>query len=145
MNSETLAKEFTKVSGADIKDIIFMAAVNAIERTEYEMNEAHKAEDEAASTEISDNEKAQEENSENDQPKLIVIHSDKNCDSHDEYEEIHENNECYEDAADEEIHEEVHESAFTKAEEPEENKIDAVITMEDFREAYRNIKNRYAN
>ncbi|MEO2682630.1 hypothetical protein [Clostridium butyricum] len=35
------------------------------------------------------------------------------------------------------------ESAFTKAEEPEQNSTDAVVTMDDFREAYRNIKNRY--
>ena len=33
-----IAKEFTKVSGADIKDIIFMAAVNAIERVERKKN-----------------------------------------------------------------------------------------------------------
>lgn len=32
VNEEILSKEFTDVSGADIKDIVFMAAVNALER-----------------------------------------------------------------------------------------------------------------
>ena len=136
VNSEALAKEFTKVSGADIKDIIFIAAVNAIERSEKEKN--HKQEEIIKSV-VYDEDKNEhapdlfldkeenDQNKDNIKPKLIVVDAEKEAAF--DYEEELQN----------------HESAFTKAEEPEENSIDTVVTMDDFREAYRNIKNRYVH
>ncbi len=165
VNSESLAKEFTKVSGADIKDIIFMAAVNAIERVEREKN--NKQEESIKS--VVYNEESDEipelflgkddaeETSDNMKPKLIVINAEKevaadmedieeNLDE-DEFTQTSDNGmeQSYQSESGNKLAEFQHESAFTKAEEPDENTIDAVVTMDDFREAYRNIKNRYVN
>lgn len=157
VNSEVLAKEFTKVSGADIKDIIFIAAVNAIERSEKEKN--HKQEeiiksvvydedknenkDEHAPDLFLDKEE-NDQNKDNIKPKLIVVDAEKEAafDYEDEEEIIE--TDC---TNLKEVQEELsnHESAFTKAEEPEESSIDTVVTMDDFREAYRNIRNRYVH
>lgn len=126
VNSEVLAKEFTNVSGADIKDIIFMAAVNAIERTEKEINR---------------------EEDKKDENKFIVINAEKEVAADESEEENSEyESEQNENTAPKEIEKENHhESAFTDAEEPEENGIYTIVTMDDFREAYRNIKNRYVS
>ncbi|WP_294403190.1 ATP-binding protein [uncultured Clostridium sp.] len=170
VDSEVLAKEFTKVSGADIKDIIFMAAVNAIERAEKEKNDKQE---ELIKSVVYDEKEAEEKSeedfvgeseelpdlfldSEDDEiaektaAKLIVINAEKEIAAEEDEdskkdeceftETENDNNEADREAVCEEKH---HISAFTKAEEPEENGIDTIVTMEDFREAYRNIKNRY--
>ena len=159
VNSEVLAQEFTKVSGADIKDIIFMAAINAIERKEKENNEKQekliksvvydeekKAENECISG-LATDEEDHNKSEDNIQPKLIVINAEKeiaaDCEDNEEY--IESSDDVFDEISEEKEESKMteQESAFTKAEEPEQNSTDAVVTMDDFREAYRNIKNRY--
>lgn len=158
VNSEILAQEFTEVSGADIKDIIFMAAINAIERTESENNERQEKlirsvvydennilENESASDLC--NEKENDESQEEIQSKLIVMEAQEeiaaDCEREDEY--VESSDEVFDGINEEKEDSKTieDESLFIKEEESEENSIDAIVTMTDFREAYRNIKNRY--
>lgn len=157
INSEVLAKEFTKVSGADIKDIIFMAAVNAIERTEKEKNERQeeiirsvvynegKNNEDEKSSDLSLTTEEKVETSNNDEPKLIVINAEKEValdeDINEESNDA-QNNDLKVKTIEKEA---CNESEPNKSEESKENSIDVVITIDDFREAYRNIKNRYVN
>lgn len=141
ITSETLAKEFTNVSGADIKDIIFMAAVTALERCE---NEKAHIEDEVCDEE----------------PNIELFqHNEKNHDE--EEDEVREeaediDNKIYVDAEkiinDDDIEAE-YEAAVTveeneeteEASKEEEDDSNQFVTMEDFRTAYNDIKNRYRN
>ena len=155
VNSELLAKELTKVSGADIKDIIFMAAINAIERSENEKN--HKQEESIRSVVYDENENTSEYlhkelaldeektvvDEDSIRQKLIVINKENEVAAdYDHEKEIIESNGIDLD----EIQEELTQSkvAITKTNELDEDIRDVVVTMDDFREAYRNIKNRYA-
>ena len=157
INSEVLAKEFTEVSGADIKDIIFMAAVNAIERTEKEKNERQediirsvvynndKNNEDKKSSDSFLNTKEKSEVSNNDQPKLIVINAEKEV-ALDKCINEESNNAQNKDLKAKTIEKESYnENASIKVKEQDENSMNAIITIDDFREAYRNIKNRYAN
>ena len=150
VNSEALAKEFTKVSGADIKDIIFMAAINAIERSEKEQNAKQEEiiksvvynEDKCYDEQdLSLNKEDNNDHEENNKPKLIVINAEKEVavDSYDE--EMNENSAIDLDEIEEELPQP--KDVITKTEESEENSMEVAVTMDDFREAYRNIKNRY--
>ena len=151
VNSEALAKEFTKVSGADIKDIIFMAAINAIERSEKEQNAkqeeiiksvVYKEDKYYDEQDLSLNKEDNNEYEGNNKPKLIVINAEKvvAIDSYVE-EEMKKNTVFDLDEIEEELPQP--KDVITKTEESEENSMEVAVTMDDFREAYRNIKYRY--
>lgn len=155
VNSEVLAKEFTDVSGADIKDIIFMAAVTALERCEKDKIENKEdSEDvklfpcsngelkEESSNETSeDNRKYIDEIEENEESKNISLDNKIVIDA----EKIIEDNETEIEAeAAVTIDEDETDVADSQAvENSDENDTNQFVTLEDFKTAYKDIRNRY--
>lgn len=148
ITSETLAKEFVDVSGADIKDIIFMAAVTALER--YENENAKDNEEEDVELFPCDSEEENIETKSNNN-KSEGEYVEESC-----VETENLGNKIFVDAEkiiedeDDEHIEAQDEAAMTKDKNEEadgaqevEDDSDQFVTMEDFRVAYKDIKNRY--
>ncbi|MBQ3421585.1 MAG: AAA family ATPase, partial [Romboutsia sp.] len=144
VNSEVLAKEFTDVSGADIKDIIFMAAVTALERCEKEKNESeddsqedvelflqpHEEVEEMSDDQLESTDGTSEENEDDSLKDKIVIDAEKVIEDDAE--------------ASEEVAATVEEVVEVKSQEnSSEEDTEQFVTLEDFRLAYKDIKNRY--
>ena len=144
LNSEVLAKEFTDVSGADIKDIIFMAAVTALERYEKEKNENEEDleeeevdlflhpndEVEEYDSELESDDAALEENEDESLNDKIVVDAEKVIED-DEVE------------AEVEVAATVEEVEAKSQEDSSEEDAEQFVTLDDFKSAYKDIKNRY--
>ena len=155
VNSEVLAKEFTDVSGADIKDIIFMAAVTALERCEKDKAENKEdsedvklfpcsngeSKEESSSETSEDNRKYIEEIEESEESKNSSLNNKIVIDA----EKIIEDNETEIEAeAAVTIDEDETDVADFKAiENSDENDTNQFVTLEDFKTAYKDIRNRY--
>lgn len=140
LTSEILAKEFTDVSGADIKDIIFMAAVTALERCENEravVEEVNCEEDSNSEETVYGDEELEEEIIEEaeDLSNKIFVDAEKIINDQDIEAE-------YEAAV---TTEEEEETLDEQVDEDAEDDLNQFVKMDDFRTAYNDIKNRYRN
>jgi len=147
LNSQVLAREFTDVSGADIKDIIFMAAVTALERCEKDNVEDKDDSKEDIKLFLSENKQTSTE----DGQKLNLC--DEASEDYIKYIEEVDDNKIAIDAekvvedkleAESEVAATDDNELETEAQEIDsEDCLNQFVTLDDFKSAYNDIKNRY--